>query len=600
MKLKKILQIILLLFIFSISPSPTHATGINISLTIRDEDNIVFEGDIPLQPAGSIDLNGHQLDADSVLSVLNDADISSDSFQISDLEYYDSMNSFYLKCITDSSGNKCENWQYTINDASPGVGMDKNILSGGEKVYVYFGQNHKITLSSSSIKSPDTLTVKTENYQYKDNTWTPLAGVTVGLTQPDPGNPFSPKEIKTGTTDTNGQTTFNEIDPGSYDVGIKEDYYFPTQKLVVVTTPDPGPTPLPVSQGGNGGGYVAPKLKPVFDLKRALDFLSSQQKTDSSFGESIYTDWTTLALASSSDYQTQKEKLKKYFVEKKVSSEQLTDYERHAMTLMSLDLNPYNTNNENYIEKIIKSFDGKQFGDVNEDNDDIFALIVLQNAGYGENDKIIQDDLNFILSKQKADGSWDESVDLTGASIEALSSFQNNLAVKNNLEKAGNFLKQNQKETGGWNNVSATAWAVEGLLALGEKPTDSILDYFAINQDVDGGTKDENLNNRIWGTAYVATSLSGKTWNQIMQKFEKPPIIQVITTKESTPKTATLKVRKITKNKNKLNNLTTIASLNTATALDALNTNQPVKSIIPEIPKKQNWFKRIFSKLFGF
>ena len=48
------------------------------------------------------------------------------------------------------------------------------------------------------------------------------------------------------------------------------------------------------------------------------------------------------------------------------------------MALMSLGLDPYNTNGENYINKIISGFDRKQFGDASVDNDDIFALITLQ------------------------------------------------------------------------------------------------------------------------------------------------------------------------------------------------------------------------------
>ena len=152
----------------------------------------------------------------------------------------------------------------------------------------------------------------------------------------------------------------------------------------------------------------------------------------------------------------------------------LTDYERRAMALMALGLNPYNTNGENYINDIVKSFDGQQFGDLNQDNDDIFALIVLQNAGYTQNDTMINNDINFILSKQDTDGSWDSSSpDMTGAAIEALATFNQSPEVKSALAKAENFLEQTQKEDGSWNeNASSTAWAIEGILAQNEKPSD--------------------------------------------------------------------------------------------------------------------------------
>ncbi len=383
----------------------------------------------------------------------------------------------------------------------------------------------------------------------------------------------------------------------------------------MVPVSDPIPEPIlesaPMAHQSSGG-YVTPKIKSVFDLKKALDFLASQQKINGSFGEEIYTDWVALALAATPDYQDQKTKLIKYFSENKFSDTNLTDLERHAMTLMALNLNPYNINNENYIKKIINTFDGKQFGDLNEDNDDIFALIILQNAGYTDKDKIITDDVNFILSEQKDNGSWDNNVDMTGAGIEALNFLKNNIQIKNSLEKAENYLKLKQKEDGGWENVSSTAWAMEGILALGEKPEnwiingDSPLDYLAVNQDTDGGIKtpsiiigaSENINNKIWQTAYVVNVLSGKTWNQIMQKFSTPSLTSdgaktLINKKEIIVQPA----KKITKiNKMKSNTLKQDTPQMEATSINAIET----PPYIPPTTQKQNWFKKLLLKILGF
>ncbi len=364
------------------------------------------------------------------------------------------------------------------------------------------------------------------------------------------------------------------------------------------STPPPTPEPETVSVSHSGGGgqilniQTAPIVKPTFDTKKAFEFLISQQKENGSFGEDLYTDWTSLAFASTTDYQIQKDKLIKYYTELKTKDYQLTDYERRAMATMSLGLNPYNINGENYIEKITGVFDGKQFGDPNEDNDDIFALTVLQNTGFTKDEKIIGNTIDFILSKQKENGSWDNSVDMTGAGIEALVSFNENLNVKNSLERAKEFLKQNQKDDGGFGNVSATAWAMEGILSLGEKPEDwvknknSPLDYLAENQDTDGGIKNENKENKIWETAYVLSALSGKSWNQIMQKFSKP-IVETPTFKKveiPTSQTKTLK------------NVEKIDPKNiTASPINAITNNQEPKQII-----KQNWFRRLLNKIFGF
>ena len=355
-------------------------------------------------------------------------------------------------------------------------------------------------------------------------------------------------------------------------------------------------------------------IKPVFDLKKALNFLVSQQKGNGSFGESLYTDWITLALTPTPDYQEQKIKLIKYFSENKLSSESLTDSERHAMALMALNLNPYDTNKENYIQKIIDSFDGKQFGDINEDNDDIFALIVLQNAGYSTKDKIISDDLSFILSKQKTDGSWDASVDLTGAGMEALAIFNKTDQIKDSLIMAKDFLKRNQKKDGGWNNISTTAWAMEGILGLNEKIEDwknngnDPLDYLSLNQDADGGITEKNLNNKIWETAYATSVISGKTWNQIMQKFETPSLASDGVKTLLTISTPSSTINKIAKNKAKQdtieivktqkNNLNRITSKNTANIIDATKNINQTKSL--ENSKKQNWFMQFLGKIFKF
>ena len=591
---KQITRMVLLVVLFFIGGNIVFAADVN--LTIRNGGNIVFSGTVslPTEITSLNDADGapHTIDASSVLAMLGSADQASNDFSISNLTYFSSFDSLYLKCITSASGENCDNWQYSVNALYPSVGMDKNILSGGENIYIYFGPQNRATLSSESINTNQTLTVFTEKYDYQNNAWLPRAGVTVGVTQPDPNNPFSPIEIQTGAVDENGQAVFSSIPVGSYDIGVKEDFYFPTETLTVTEIPQSGGSSGSGSSSGSyskkpEGSVLGAETKIKFDLEKAFNFLIVQQKENGSFGEDLYTDWVALTLASA-NYQSEVIKLIKYYGESKLGSPSLTDYERRAMALMSLGLNPYKTNSENYIEKITASFDGKQFGDVQEDNDDIFALIVLQNAGYKQEEKMISDDISFILSRQKENGSWDESIDMTGASMEALSVFKQDEKVNNALIKAKEFLKQNQKDNGSWNgSPSSTAWAMEGILAMGEKIEDwkknenTPLDYLASIQDIDGGIKNlsagkegENMQNKIWENAYVATALSGKTWNQIMQKFEKPKIIIVAQTPQKLARKQAL----------------------TATVVNAV-TESPVATKI-ETPKK-GWFARLLEYILG-
>ncbi len=576
---KQIFKILLLVTLFFIGTNIVFAADIN--LTIRNGSTIIFSGSVPLQPAGTIELNGHTIDANSVLAVLNDADILSSDFSISDLQYYDSFGSFYIKCIESSLGNDCDNWQYVINGSYPFLSVDQEILSGGEDVYFYFGPQNKIILSDEEITTEEVVTVTTEKYDYENNSWLVREGVTVGLTQPDPNDPWSPTEVQTSLVDANGQAIFSEISEGSYNVGVQEDFYFPTETLTVIAVPEPKPRP---SSGGSRPTVPAENVKLVFDVEKALEFLLSQQTENGSFGENLYTDWATIAIASMEKSQEPLSKLTQYFQNLKTENYLLTDYERHTMALLSLGLNPYNINGENYIEKIVTQFDGKQFGNPDEYNDDVFALIVLQNTGFNKDEKIINETISFILEKQIENGSWNESADMTGATLEALSKFRDDERVNDALIKAEEFLKEKQEEDGSWDNVSSTAWALQGMLALGEEIKASTKEYFGANQEEDGGIKGEDLNNRIWQTSYVLASLSGKNWNQVMQKFEKPkitiekPIAVVV--KTEVPK-------KITQKQNL-----------EAVVVNALDPAPAPIIEKTEIPKK-NWFERLLDKIFN-
>lgn len=583
-KIKKFLLFIIILL--GLQGSIASAEEIlNVNLTIRDGSNIIFENTIPLRPTGDIELNGHALNADSVLSVLNDADVLSDNFLINDLQYYESYGSFYVKCIN----NKCDNWQFTVNGQYSPSGMDKIFLVGGENIYVYFGPQHKTTLSSNSIDNRESLTVTTEDYDYQNNSWTIRTGVTVGLTQVNPNDIWNPIEIDTKAVNMDGKAVFNSIPTGSYNIGIKEDFYFPTEALVVTE-------PAVIATGGSSGGNnYTPILKNTFDANKALEFLLSKQKENGSFGLDLYTDWIAISFGTTEKYTEQKNKLIKYFNELKPKEYQLTDYERHAMALMSLGLNPYNTNNENYIQKILSNFDGKQFGNISQNNDDIFALIVLGNAGFTKEDEIISKTIEFLLNEQKANGSWNESIDMTSAGIISLSRFNDNKIADESIKKAKNYLKEKQNENGGWENTSSTSWVMGSIIGLSEEPKDWIknnnspLDYLGTNQDNDGGMKNENMDNKIWETSYAITASSNKNWIGIMKKFEKMESKNENEIKESIEKQTT---------QDKTENIKKEKKIIVKKDIELKNEEKTEKNKQVNTSKR-NWLFKILSRLFN-
>jgi len=136
------LFVLALLFVSQVS----HAEGEVVRLTLKNNGSVFYSDNLDLPAAGMASLNDtsltpHDVDARSVLNMISIADTASSSFNISDLMYYSSFSAFYLKCIYVDS-ELCDNWQYKVNDIDPGVGMDQKILSGGENIVMFFGEEN--------------------------------------------------------------------------------------------------------------------------------------------------------------------------------------------------------------------------------------------------------------------------------------------------------------------------------------------------------------------------------------------------------------------------------------------------------------------------
>ena len=117
----------------------------------------------------------------------------------------------------------------------------------------------------------------------------------------------------------------------------------------------------------------------------------------------------------------------------------------------------------------MKDFDNVQFGEPDLVNDDIFGLITLLGAGYTVDDEIISSDIKFVLSEQKTNGSWEGSVDLTAAAVQALAPFDSLENVSDSINNAKKYLKDSQEEEGGWGSVYSTAWGLQAGKGRGEE-----------------------------------------------------------------------------------------------------------------------------------
>jgi len=539
MKFKFLLSVCTLVFGLGIAHTAQAAT---VSFFIRSQDTLAVQNatvEIPLTGSVTItDSDGaqHTASNQSVLALLVSLDESSEAFYISNLQYFSSFGSLYVKCITVTAASQefCDNWQYAVNNSFPSVGMDQQTVLAGDAVWIFFGDNYRVRLSSQGVDTGEEFSVQAESYQYVSNTWAPRTLVTAGVTRENPSDPFSPIEVLTSPVDEQGSTTFQLASPGEYLVGIKEDFYFPTTQLSVGTpNTNAGFRSAPSPAQSVSSHDVAAQ----FDVQKAVRFLESQQKADGSFGAPLFSDWAAVALSAPGGSALGGgtiEKLKSYLLSNPDPGNLLTDYERRAMALMSLGINSGNGTSINYIKEILDGFDGTQFGDANLVNDDVFALLVLFKAGFRADARVTKN-IAFILSKQESDGSFAGSEDMTAAAIQTLSLFQGERDdINGAIGRAKQYLKLRQEQGGGFENAYTASWVLQAISALKEVPQDwakdekTPLGVLAGFQREDGsvGADDETVENRIWATAYAIPAALGKPWGDVLTSFDIPAVVE--------------------------------------------------------------------------
>ncbi len=600
----------------------TTTASETVTFAIRTEAGVVVAEERAFEesPATSTILitptggeTGIAVDARSVLAHLVALDTHSSTFAITDLTYFESFGSFFLNCI-DTPEHLCGSWQYTVNGEYPQIGADNYLLHAGDSVYFFFGSPRMVTLSATTTAVDTPFIATLQEYDPDAGEYRPKGGFTLGVVQDDPENPFTPKEVMTAPVQSNGEAAFTIATSGVYKIGVKEDFYFPTTLFTVATTVSAISN---TKSGGGGGLLTSNKTREGFDAAAALQFLAHMQEDDGSFGPDVFTDWAGIALSSGSTEKTARDAVRTYLKNDKATFSNLTDYERRAMVIMALGINPYNGMQTDLIAKIISYFDGIQMGEVSLVNDDIFALIPLTRAGFDEDDQIIKKTIAFVLKEQKGNGSWEGSVDLTAAAIQALVPYKNVSGVEKALIDATEYLRSAQKADGGFGDSFATSWVLQAIRALGDNATDwkkngiTPVEYLATQQETDGGVgaQDDPKETRIWATAYAIPGVLGKTWNQIMTSFKTPASFtkavsegqekqggssstkkRAITDKKATTtpgSTVTITKKKVSKKKITAKKVAAITARTVATSTHALNASTTVKKVA-SAPVKQS------------
>ena len=129
------------------------------TVLIRNGNTLIYQGIVDLPAQGTVSILddtgvSHTINADSTLGVLYSISKTSGLFSLSDIAYYSSFNSLYLKCLTLTDGvQSCDNWQYVVNGTTPLASMDSTVLSGGEKIGFYFGSSHQVVFTTQSVST---------------------------------------------------------------------------------------------------------------------------------------------------------------------------------------------------------------------------------------------------------------------------------------------------------------------------------------------------------------------------------------------------------------------------------------------------------------
>ena len=293
----------------------------------------------------------------------------------------------------------------------------------------------------------------------------------------------------------------------------------------------------PASSSSASGPVVKDVYPRELNVEQAISFLVASQHQDGSFGSALLSDWVAIALGPYEGMSTTalaaRERLGDWLAANPIPEGSiLTEYERRAMALMALGIDPYQGTDKNYIEAIIQQFDGQQFGSLDLVNDDIFALLVLEKTGYEANVTPLLETLPFILSWQREDGSFG-SIDLTAVAVQVISLYPKEEERDSALARAKEYLALHQESSGGFGNVYSTSWVLQAIAALDEDGDDWAMEtdrrtpehFLALRQALDGGLlQADSKENRLWATAYAIPAALGKPWGSMLGTFEKPSV----------------------------------------------------------------------------
>jgi|GEM_PF-1845547 len=503
---------------------------VSISLEIETQTNTLFSNTLTVSACNDIP------EASSTLSVNAKCAVEQSGIA-SDWSWNSAYNTFFLNSIggvgNDYVNNNYWGWFSNLNYGQ--TGLSNHALTSGEYLLITLGRNPmKITVSSTSPMVGATTTVSVSESDLDsgwNQVWLPAASSTV--------SGFGTAL----TTDSNGNVDFVPTSVAELSLSATKVGYLPAATIVVspyenvvavatstpVATEPETTTPSTQSSGGCGGSNSYLSMARV-DMSSAINYLLSNQNADGSFSSLMLTDWAAIAFASAHQHT---DTVATYLRSSTPVFSSVTDYERHAMALEALGINPYSGTSVNVIAPIVSALHDGYFGDSNLINDDIFSILPLMKAGYSQNSATVSAIVGYILHAQQSDGSWHGSADMTSATVQVLGVVQTLPDVSSALSRAQQYLVTAQHQDGGFGNEFSTSWAMQAFSALKQSSSAMVVggntpqSYLGKAQQADGGigALSSATSTRVWSTAYAVPALAGASWGDILLSFAQPEII---------------------------------------------------------------------------
>lgn len=490
--------------IISSDPSPVVVPSVPITLVIKTTSGTLFSGSLTVSACakedGPLTVSGYcAIEQSGVPATWSW--YGSDAF----ITTIDGVGNDYTEGVY---------WNW-FSDLTYGMtSLNAHELHAGESLLVSIGVlplRISTTPEDAVVGSASTILVSAFGFNTNfDPVWEPAASSTVFVNNV----PY--------TTDATGTVVYTPIAPGTLTISATKEGFIPATSISVPIQDAP--------DTGDSGGST--DEQPNDPISAAVGFLGAHQQLNGSFASPLLSDWAAIAFASAN---APHRSLKQYLASAPDKLETATDFERRAMALAAVGINP-----QKEIEEIVARFDGTQIGERSLINDDIFALITLSQGGYTRSDPIIASLAKTLVASQQDTGAW-VSTDLTAAAIQALAPLSSLPGVSAATSKARNYLAARVDTNGCFGNSFATSWGIMAIHALGESPSTwssasgaTPLSCLKALQAVDGGFEEgASTDMRVWATAYAIPALSGKTWNVVLRDYPKPQ-----TPTEGTAKTA--------------------------------------------------------------